>query len=110
MTTSLSRRLQCFAAALLAVACTDRDEAANERAAARFLAALEGGIQSQVAALYDRLSGHWRAIYMLIVASLVLAASKLALLRLAHRRRLELEQARSSRPTARPSVSRHRTR
>ena len=55
--------------------------------------ALESRIQTQVSELHRRLGGLWAALNLLIVASLVLAASNLALLRLAHRRRLRLEQA-----------------
>lgn len=57
------------------------------------LSALEGRIQSQVTDLHRRLGNHWRGLNLLIAASLLLAASNLGLLRLAHLRRQSLEQA-----------------
>lgn len=57
------------------------------------VATLEGRAQSRLFELYRRLGGHWTALYALIVASLLLAASNLALLHVAHRRRRHLEQA-----------------
>ncbi|MCP3963567.1 MAG: GGDEF domain-containing protein [bacterium] len=62
-------------------------------AARSALAALEGRIQSQVTDLHGRLGNHWRGLNLLIVASLLLAASNLGLLRLAHLRRQSLEKA-----------------
>ena len=66
-------------------------EAAN--AARSAVDALEGRVLSQVSALDGRLDDHWSALYGLIVASLLLAGSNLALLHLAQRRRHRLEQA-----------------
>lgn len=54
---------------------------------------LENRLQSQISALHDRLDNHWTGLYALIVASLLLAGSNLALLHLAHRRRQRLELA-----------------
>ncbi|MEM7584832.1 MAG: GGDEF domain-containing protein [Acidobacteriota bacterium] len=54
---------------------------------------VEGRIQNQITRFHDRLGNLWTGVYLLIGASLVLAGSNLGLLRLAHRRRLELEQA-----------------
>ncbi len=63
-------------------------------AAARSAAtALEDRVQNQVTLLHDRLDNHWTALYVLIVASLLLAGSNLGLLHLAHQRRLRLEEA-----------------
>ena len=66
------------------------EAAATARSA---VAALEEKIQNQIATLHQRLGDHWTALYALIIASLLLAASNLGLLHLAHRRRLRLEQA-----------------
>ncbi|MEM7350483.1 MAG: GGDEF domain-containing protein [Acidobacteriota bacterium] len=57
------------------------------------LAALEGRLQAQVSDLHRRLGDLWTGLNLLIVASLLLAGSNLALLRLAHRRRRKLEEA-----------------
>ena len=62
-------------------------------AARSALSALEGRIQNQVSDLHRRLGDHWTGLNLLIIASLVLAGSNLGLLRLAHRRRLRLEDA-----------------
>ncbi len=74
---------------------TSADDAVWEAAAAARSAVdtLEGQVQNQVSLLHARLGGHWNQLYALIVASLLLAGSNLALLHLAHRRRLRLEQA-----------------
>lgn len=55
--------------------------------------ALEGGNQRRILSLYQRLNEHWTALLLLVFASLLLATSNLWLLRLAHRRRRELEEA-----------------
>ncbi len=55
--------------------------------------ALEGRLQGQVSQLHGRLGDHWVWLNVLVLASLLLAASNLALMRLAHRRRVGLEQA-----------------
>lgn len=74
----------------------DTDEIWQATVAAQSaLAALEGRIQAQVSELHRRLGDLWTGLNLLIVASLLLAASNLVLLRLAHRRRLSLEQAHS---------------
>lgn len=57
--------------------------------------ALEGLVQHHISALHDDLGRHWNSLNFLVVASLVLCGSNLALLFLAHRRRLELEAAHS---------------
>ncbi len=62
-------------------------------AARSAVANLEDRLQNQVSALHARLGDHWNALYALIVASLLLAGSNLALLHLAHRRRQRLELA-----------------
>lgn len=62
-------------------------------AAENALGILEGRIQAQVSDIHRRLGDLWAGLNLLIVASLLLAASNLALLRLAHARRRSLEEA-----------------
>ncbi|MCP4658462.1 MAG: GGDEF domain-containing protein [bacterium] len=57
--------------------------------------ALEGLVQHHISALHDDLGKHWNSLNLLVLASLALCGSNLALLYLAHRRRLELEAAHS---------------
>ncbi|MEM8933506.1 MAG: GGDEF domain-containing protein, partial [Acidobacteriota bacterium] len=58
------------------------------------IAALENQVQGRVESLYRRLDGHWRALNSLVGICLLLCASNLGLLHLAHRRRGQLEAAR----------------
>ena len=60
--------------------------------AANAVAQVEDRVQGQGAETYGRLRSLWTGLYLLIVASLLLAGSNLALLRLARRRRLRLEE------------------
>ena len=62
-------------------------------AARTAVSTLEDLVQRQISDLHSRLGNHWRGLYALIVASLLLAGSNLGLLHLAHRRRQRLEQA-----------------
>jgi len=57
--------------------------------------ALEALVQHHISTLHDRLGKHWRSLNLLVLATLVLCGSNLALLYLAHRRRLDLELAHS---------------
>ncbi len=57
--------------------------------------ALEGLVQHHISALHDDLGKHWNSLNFLVLASLVLCGSNLALLFLAHQRRLALEAAHS---------------
>ncbi|MCG8462690.1 MAG: GGDEF domain-containing protein [Holophagales bacterium] len=56
--------------------------------------ALEQQVQRQMDQIYGRLSSHWRSLNALVLLCLLLCASNLALLQLAHRRRQQLEAAR----------------
>jgi len=89
---SLNRALDSLDALLKA---NDDPDATWEAtvAAQSSLAALEGRMQAQVSELHQGLGDLWAGLNFLIVASLMLAASNLALLRLAHLRRRSLEQA-----------------
>ncbi len=57
------------------------------------VAAVEGRIQGQITDRHNSLGSLWAGVYALIAASLLLAGSNLGLLRLAHRRRRDLELA-----------------
>lgn len=55
--------------------------------------ALEAEVREHVARLHQELDGHWRAVRLLVLGALLLAASNLALVVAVQRRRLELETA-----------------
>ncbi len=57
--------------------------------------ALESQLRQHVTALHQRLGTHWRSLWLLVVGTLVLAGSNLALLVAIQRRRLESETAHS---------------
>ena len=58
------------------------------------LSSLESRVHEQITDIYGRLDDHWRSQSFLVILCMVLCASNLGLLHLAHRRRAQLESAR----------------
>ncbi len=57
------------------------------------LSSLESRVHEQITDIYGRLDDHWRSQSFLVILCMILCASNLGLLHLAHRRRAELESA-----------------
>lgn len=95
----LSSSLEQFHGALLLRA-SSTEPALSEKvwdasfAVLKATSSLEEQVQKQMDGIYARLNRHWRGLNALVVVCLVLCASNLGLLHLAHRRRKLLEQAR----------------
>ena len=95
----LSSSLEQLHSALLRQA-SSTEQAASEKvwdasfAVLKAASSLEEQVQKQMDGFYARLDRHWQALNGLVVVCLVLCASNLGLLHLAHRRRKLLELAR----------------